>query len=253
MPVDRIPRIIPVLDLMDGHVVRGQGGERHGYRPIVSALCRSSDPVTVAQVLVDHCAASELYVADLDALTGGAAQAAVLRDLLGALPVATELWVDGGFGDPDDAAALIDALGPAGSRVVPVYGSESLRSRAALARCFGRGAANAVLSLDRKGGERLDPADCWDAPELWPQRLVVMTLERVGSGQGPDLQVLARVRERVREKAREQAREQAPSTTLVGAGGIRSIDDLRRAGAAGAAAWLVASALHDLQIPRIAR
>ena len=241
MNSNRSPRIIPVLDLMEGRVVRGKGGERHGYRPIVSALCRSSDPLTVAQVLLDHCAACELYVADLDALTGGAPQAALLRELLRTLPERTELWVDGGFGDPDAAAALINAVGPAGSRVVPVYGSESVCSRAALARCFDRGNANAVLSLDRKGGERLDPAGCWDVPELWPQRLVVMTLERVGSGQGPDLQVL------------EQVRHRAPSATLVGAGGLRSMADLQRAGEAGAAAWLVASALHDLQIPRIPR
>jgi uncharacterized protein related to proFAR isomerase len=40
---------------------------------------------------------------------------------------------------------------------------------------------------------------------------------------------------------------------LIGAGGIRSEDDLARAGAAGADAWLVASALHDLQLPRMPR
>jgi phosphoribosylformimino-5-aminoimidazole carboxamide ribotide isomerase len=45
----------------------------------------------------------------------------------------------------------------------------------------------------------------------------------------------------------------APATTLVGAGGVRRSEDLARAAAAGAGAWLVASALHDLQLPRQAR
>jgi phosphoribosylformimino-5-aminoimidazole carboxamide ribotide isomerase len=47
-----------------------------------------------------------------------------------------------------------------------------------------------------------------------------------------------------------QLHREAPATTLVGAGGVRSNDDLGRAQAAGAGAWLVASALHDLQLPR---
>jgi phosphoribosylformimino-5-aminoimidazole carboxamide ribotide isomerase len=38
---------------------------------------------------------------------------------------------------------------------------------------------------------------------------------------------------------------------LIGAGGLRSAADLALAQAAGAAAWLVASALHDLQIPPV--
>jgi phosphoribosylformimino-5-aminoimidazole carboxamide ribotide isomerase len=36
---------------------------------------------------------------------------------------------------------------------------------------------------------------------------------------------------------------------VIGAGGVRNAEDLRAAEAAGAAAWLVASALHDLALP----
>jgi phosphoribosylformimino-5-aminoimidazole carboxamide ribotide isomerase len=69
----------------------------------------------------------------------------------------------------------------------------------------------------------------------------VMTLERVGADAGPDLDTLREV----------QAR--SPSTALVGAGGIRDAADLDRAAAAGAWAWLVASALHDGRLPKVAR
>jgi phosphoribosylformimino-5-aminoimidazole carboxamide ribotide isomerase len=233
--------LIPVIDLLKGEVVRGVRGDRQAYRPIESALCASSEPVTVARILVDHCAARQLYVADLDALTGGGPQHAVLRELLVALPD-IELWLDAGFADADAAAALGAQLAPHSERIVPVFASESLRSRAALEDCRSRfGAAGAVLSLDRRDGQRLDPAGCWDAMSLWPQRVIVMTLERVGSGAGPDLETMAALR------------RQAPATTFVGAGGVRSADDLARAHAAGAGAWLVASALHDLQLPRRAR
>jgi phosphoribosylformimino-5-aminoimidazole carboxamide ribotide isomerase len=226
---------------LKGRVVRGVRGDRQAYRPIESALCASSEPVTVASILVDHCAARQLYVADLDALMGGRAQHEVLRALLVALPD-VELWLDAGFADADAAAALRAQLAPHSERIVPVFASESLRSRAALEECLRRfGAAGAVLSLDRRDGQRLDPAGCWDAAPLWPQRVIVMTLERVGSGAGPDLETMAALHQR------------APAAMLIGAGGVRSTADLARAQAAGAGAWLVASALHDLQLPRQAR
>lgn len=223
--------LIPVIDLMRGQVVRAVRGERQSYRPIVSKLCAGSDPLEMARALCRHCASSRLYVADLDALTGGVAQADVLRDLLQTLP-ALQLWLDAGFADADAAAELLERIGAPTGRVVPVFGSESLRSLDALRAAFEPPRAG-VLSLDRRGGQRLDPAGCWDHPQLWPSRVIVMTLERVGADAGPDLDTLRDVRAR------------APQAELVGAGGIRHADDLVRARAAGAYAWLVASALHD--------
>ena len=236
--------LIPVIDLMQGQVVRAVRGDRQAYRPIVSQLCTGSDPLTMADALCEHCATRRLYVADLDALRGGPAQAAVLRALLQALPD-LELWLDAGFANATVADALRAELGTAGARVVPVFGSESLASRAELERCF-RGpigsdagaVTDAVLSLDRRDGQRLDAAGCWEAPALWPQRVIVMTLERVGSGAGPDLETLADVLLK------------SPSTFIVGAGGIRDQRDLALARDAGAGAWLVASALHDGRLPR---
>ena len=240
-------KLIPVIDLMQGQVVRAVRGNRQGYRPIESRLCASSDPVTVAKILGEHCAARQLYVADIDALLGQPAQVAVLRALLRSLP-ALELWLDAGFANAAAAEALLAGLGAAAQRVVPVFGSESLASRGDLQRCFAGGATReagtdsnpddtrrcgAVLSLDRRDGQRLDAAGCWDAPALWPRRVIVMTLERVGSDAGPDLDTLAAVRLK------------SPGSFIVGAGGIRNHDDLARAQAAGADAGLVASALHD--------
>jgi len=237
--------LIPVIDLMHGQVVRAVRGNRQSYRPIESTLCTGSDPVHVATVLCAHCASRQLYVADLDALLGRGRQLPVLHALLRALPD-VEIWLDAGFSDADGAKVLRSALGKDGERVVPVFGSESLASRTELQRCFsGRpsaaGAADrsGVLSLDRRDGQRLDAAGCWDAPELWPQRVIVMTLERVGSDAGPDLDTLADVRRK------------SPSILAIGAGGIRDQRDLDRAGQIGAGAWLVASALHDGRLARV--
>ena len=227
--------LIPVIDLMQGQVVRAQRGQRASYRPIVSTLCASAEPAAVARALATHCDARQLYVADLDALQGRAAQIGALREIVRALP-GVEIWLDAGFVDAADATALQQQLGDNAERVVSVFGSESLRSRQALESCF-EASPHAVLSLDRRDGRHLDAAGCWALPALWPLRVIVMTLERVGADAGPDLDTLRSV----------QAR--APKAALIGAGGIRDAADLDRARAAGAAAWLVASALHDGRLP----
>lgn len=223
--------VVPVIDLLHGRVVRARRGARGDYQSIESALCRSADPVRVAEGLCEHCATDLLYVADLDALQGGAAQVGVLRALLRDAP-ARRLWVDAGFHGHCDVDRLLGALGADAARVTPVFASESLPSVEALAQCLGR-APDAPLSLDRRAGAALDPAALWSAPARWPPRLIVMTLDRVGSADGPDLATLAAVR------------ALAPRAQLFGAGGVRGAADLEAAAAAGADGWLVASALHD--------
>jgi phosphoribosylformimino-5-aminoimidazole carboxamide ribotide isomerase len=222
-------KLIPVIDLAGGVVVRAVRGERERYRPIESRLVSSCEPVAVARRLLEYAAADTLYVADLDAIRGGAPQAAALRALRDALPDCA-LWLDAGFARAADGAALC-----AGLDAVPVYGSESLADAAELQRLRER--ADALLSLDQRAGSPLDPAGCFARPELWPQRVIVMTLDRVGSASGPDLETFARVR------------ALAGTRALIGAGGVRSAADLAAAAAAGAHAWLVASALHDLALP----
>lgn len=227
--------IIPVIDLQAGTVVRAVRGERQNYKPVVSALCEGSQPPTVARALLAHTSSKRLYIADLDALQQRPAQTAALRALLQALPDLDELWLDAGFADVAAAHALREAFGADAGRVRPVFGSESLRSREDLAACLVDG--RAALSLDRRDGRRLDTAGCWDTPELWPRRVIVMTLERVGSDAGPDLATIADVR-----------RKAAPGAMVIGAGGIRDAADLDAAAAAGADAWLVASALHERRL-----
>lgn len=227
-------QVIPVIDLLAGQVVRAVQGNRSAYRPVRSELCDGSEPLVVARALLDFTASETLYIADLDALNGGALQAGVLAALLSALPQ-TAIWLDGGFRGAAEFAALAASLGIAARRVTPVFGSESLATADAARDCFAdpRGA---ILSLDRRGDQLLDPAACWTSDALWPDRVIVMTLERVGAFAGPDLDTLAAIRRR------------APRASLIGAGGIRDEADLEAAAAAGADAWLVASALHDRRL-----
>jgi len=222
-------KLVPVIDLASGAVVRAVRGERERYRPIVSRLCKGHDPADIAIALANYCAADTLYIADLDAIRGGAVQHDALARIASAVPGCT-LWLDAGFARMSDAAAFIGA-----GRIEPVFGSESLVSSAELTLLRGR--IDVLLSLDQRGGQPMDPAGCWLRDDCWPSRVIVMTLDRVGAGTGPDLTTLAAVRER------------AGGRELIGAGGVRNASDLQTAQEAGAAAWLVASAIHALAIP----
>lgn len=229
--MDQALKIVPVLDVQGGQVVRAQRGERSAYRPIISALATGSEPRVLARALLAAAGdAQRMYLADLDAIQGRAVQTETIAALLAALPQLT-LWLDAGFADVPQARALRASLGAAGTRVRPVYGSESVASSAALARIADD--ADAILSLDSRAAQPLDPAGCWQQPALWPRCVIVMTLDRVGAGLGPDLGVF------------ERLRRAAPDREWVGAGGLRNAADCVAAAAAGASAWLVASALHD--------
>jgi len=91
-----------------------------------------------------------------------------------------------------------------------------------------------VLSLDFiaedfKGPESLlaDPA------RYWPERVLAMNLRRVGSDVGPDLALITALAAK------------SPACEVYAAGGVRSVEDLQRVAATGAAGALIATALHD--------
>lgn len=231
--------VVPVLDLQAGRVVRAVRGERGHYRPMASTLAPGHDPVTLARALLAHpaCQAAQpvLYVADLDGILGRGVQHGLLRALTQALAAdwpGLSLWLDGGFADAAAATAAAQAIQPAeGVALRPVHGSESIQRIGDLGALGTQ--PDAILSLDCRQQRALDPAGCWARADLWPATLIVMTLDRVGADAGPDLHTFGAVRDR------------APGRRLIGAGGVRQASDLREAAAAGAHAWLVASALHD--------
>lgn len=217
-------RLVAVLDLMDGQVVRAVRGERARYAPICSALCPGSAPLALAEALLALHPFHALYVADLDAILRRGHNRAALQALRQSFP-ALELWVDSGIAD----AAALRAWQSLGLGR-PVLGSESLADAEPLRRAA---AARALLSLDFRGGAALDPGGIAAAPELWPPEVIVMSLDRVGSGAGPDRGRLA------------ECRRQAPDRVFYAAGGVRNAADIAALAAAGAAGVLLASSLHD--------
>jgi len=126
------------------------------------------------------------------------ARAIIARTLwrLAAATTSVAFWVDGGFTDLTAAEPL---LRPG---IVPVFGSETLAAPPRSRRFSPRSAPTAyVLSLDYRGGALLGGPEVERRVELWPSRLILMTLDRVGTGGGPDIAALRRLRERAAPRA----------------------------------------------------
>jgi len=218
--------IIPVLDLQHGKVVRARAGDRANYQAIVTPLSPTSEAADVLRGLTGLAPFSTVYIADLDAITGGGSHGAVLRKLAAATPD-IEFWIDGGFASVEAARAAL----PAG--MIPVFGSESLAGVEELeAARKNFGAGGLVLSLDYRAGAFMGPQEIERRVELWPSRVILMTLDRVGTGEGPDLDALASLVERAGGRA------------VFAAGGVRGEEDLAHLQEIGVAGVLVATALH---------
>jgi len=218
-------QIVPVIDLRGGEVVRAVEGRRAAYRPIVTPLARTSAPRDVVAGFLRLHPFDAVYVADLDAIEGRGDHRAAVAELAEAFPD-LRFWVDGGARDAGQARDWL-ALEQADL----VIGSESLASAQALRDLAGE--PRLLLSLDFRGEEFLGPAELLDRPALWPRRVIVMTLARVGAMGGPDMERLRAVAAR------------APGRRLYAAGGLRDARDLAALGAVGAVGALVASALHN--------
>src|SRR5262249_9370008 len=161
-------RILPVLDLMHGRIVRGVGGRRHEYRPIQSRLVRSAEPLDVARALRDHFGLTEFYLADLDAI---AAAAPALATYAALQADGFTLLADAGLRRASDADPLL-AAGVSGL----VAGLETLDGPATLGDLVRRvGPARLVFSLDLHDGRPLaaptwPPAAPWSIPPRPPPR-----------------------------------------------------------------------------------
>ncbi|MFC3693594.1 HisA/HisF-related TIM barrel protein [Chenggangzhangella methanolivorans] len=217
--------VIPVIDLMGGEVVHARRGERGSYQPIRSGLVDGSGPLAIAGALMKLAPFRRLYVADIDAIRGGRGHDHAVAALAAAYPD-LELWIDRGAADVEDLFERREA-----GEGVAVIGSESFEDARTLGHALK--ASQGVLSLDHDASGPIGPAAVHDDPSLWPEKIIVMTLGRVGADSGPDFERLQSVVSR------------ADGRAVYAAGGVRGIEDLRALQGIGVAGALVASALHD--------
>jgi len=219
-------KIIPVIDLKDGLVVHAKQGQRDDYRPIHTALCQSSALLEVLQAFLSLAEFDTFYVADLNAITGTGNHCVQLLSIMAQFPTIT-FWVDAGR-----LAELTMTELP--KNWLPVLGSESFNNQNlteldALNKNF-------ILSLDFLKDRMLGADALFNDTKQWPKTVIVMTLDRVGSLQGPNLKKLAGYATKY------------PDKSFVAAGSVRDMADLAALQNSGINHALIASALHSGQI-----
>lgn len=239
--------VVPVLDLQSGQVVRGVAGRRHEYRPVQSLLCDDARPASVATAFVERLGLDTAYVADLDAIAGGEPAFDAYRTLC---ECGLRLWIDAGTGDARRAREMAEFANACAGIAGIVAGLESLPDLAALREAFATvGPERFIFSLDLKHGRPWTSSRGWQgrsaeqigeaALALGARKMIVLDIAQVGGNAGvADNPFVATLRERW------------PDVTLIGGGGVRGREDLRKLAAAEFDAALVATALHNGQLTK---
>jgi phosphoribosylformimino-5-aminoimidazole carboxamide ribotide isomerase len=222
--------LVPAVDLLGAEAVRLVQGA------FDRVAVRAGDPGALVRAFAAR-RPPRIHLVDLAAARSGGVRPATVRGLVeaaGAVPVQAA----GGVRSPADAEALLDA--GAARVVVGTAAFAAKDAPAAFAAALGerlvvavdvRAGAVAVAGWEQSSGVAVDEAvdRCREAGVV---RLMCTAVERDGTLAGPDLDLLAHVRERF-------------GGPVLAAGGVRSRDDLDALAALGLEGAVVGRALLD--------
>jgi phosphoribosylformimino-5-aminoimidazole carboxamide ribotide isomerase len=169
-----------------------------------------------------------LYIADLDAIETGQAQTTLYQTLAIQFPQLS-IWLDSGI-QHEAQLSSFKAL----ANIYPVLGSETLDDLSLLKNKDWR--QRLILSLDRRKQQFMGKPELLSNTELWPENVIMMSLDHVGSNTGPDLDWF------------QLLQSAKADVNWFIAGGIRNEQDLEQVKQNGGAGVLIASALHTGQI-----
>lgn len=228
--------VLPVIDLLNGIVVRGVAGQRSQYQPLKSTLTTSTLPLDVARSLRSSFGFIQFYLADLDAILHERPNWDGYRKLI---DDGFELLIDAGIRDVEQSLR-VRRMG-----AEPIIGLELCPSPDVLAKIVAANEGRITFSLDLMNGRPIlcNNAKGWRDTPLEVARqsiaagvtsMIVLDLSDVGTSSGGRTEPLCR-----------SLANEFPDLCLICGGGVRGPDDLKNFHAAGASGMLVASALHD--------
>jgi phosphoribosylformimino-5-aminoimidazole carboxamide ribotide isomerase len=231
-------KVIPVIDILNGVAVHAVRGKRKEYMPLKSVLCQSSVPLDVAYAF-RNIGFSELYVADLDAITRQTPNYQIIQEI--ANLTGLKLMVDAGLTSLEEAKKILACHA---SKVI--IGTETLNSKTFVSQAIQTlGSSRVMVSLDLKGEKVLvklgfdgcKNAMCLlkDFEGMGVSEFIVLDLSRVGSGEGVNVSFLKDIIKSL-------------SAHIYVGGGVRSIADLVELKNLGIHSVLLATALHEGKI-----
>ena len=220
--------IIPVIDLKDGLVVAARQGKRQTYRPLATPLCPEPDILAVSRAYLSLFPFRTFYIADLNAIENNGDNRALIIRLL-ETHGDISLWIDAGLGPFMYENSMLFR-----DRVSIILGSETGISAEQLDNYKRK--SDFILSLDYAGTRLLGDMDLLEDPAPLPQRVIIMSLQRVGSDSGPDLERINSLVDKLHGKQ------------VYAGGGVRNTEDLRLLATHGIHGALIATALHNKTI-----
>jgi phosphoribosylformimino-5-aminoimidazole carboxamide ribotide isomerase len=224
--------VIPAIDILGGQCVRLVRGDYSN--PTVY----SDDPVDVAASFADA-GAERIHVVDLDAARGSGENHALIEKIVRRDDV--KVQVAGGVRTEDHLERLLAA-----GALAVVMGTAAVREPRLLERCARKHAGQVLAALDVRGDQasvrgwtESEPLRIGSLLARWdvlPLGGVILTsIERDGTLEGPDLKTLKRVRAMT-------------GLPIQYSGGIASVDEIRSVAQAGAAGVILGKALYEGRI-----
>jgi phosphoribosylformimino-5-aminoimidazole carboxamide ribotide isomerase len=217
--------IIPVIDLSRGLVVHAKQGLRKSYQPITSVLSSSAEPETVLSSFLELYPFKKIYIADLDAIQQTGSHRELILNLASHFKQC-EFWIDTGINAIQDKQT-----GYLQDNVKLVLGSENKLPKESLSALLNKN-PETILSLDFNETELIENPYLLEDSSIWPEHIICMMLNRVGSNEGVDIEHLEKIIKLARNKS------------VYAAGGVRHKDDLAQLKLSGAKGVLLATALH---------
>ena len=203
-------------------------GQRNRYRKINSLLSSTADLNSVIDGMLSTASFKTIYIADLDSIQNHQLKISIWRQLCRRYSQ-IEFWLDLGA-----YAHCWQRLFTQQANARPVLGSESYATSRQLAESLHElKAFNPLISIDIKNEKILGPKRLLKEFKYWPSQVIILSLHRVGSQQGPDFKALNKVSPYLR------------ASSLIYGGGIRNIEDIQALQAFHVSAVMLASSLHD--------
>ena len=218
--------IIPVIDIRQGQVVHAVEGQRQNYRPLKTSLSASIFPENIVQAFINTFPFQTIYIADLDAIEGGSNNDILIEQLHDKFK-SLDFWVDQGI----SSATNLNNL----PRWKHVIGSETNILPETINEIITL-APDVILSLDFQTNAFMGNQDLLQETKLWPERIIIMSLARVGSNSGPDYELASSLK------------NITGGRKIYVAGGVRNEADLQALNDMGIEGVLIATALHTQQI-----
>jgi len=217
-------KVIPAIDIKNNYVVRASQSNRENYKPIKSMLVKGSKPVDIVSALLKTYAFNTVYIADLDSIISKNINLSIVRQLCERFPL-IKFWVDYGITSTEDFGHSEDI-----KNMTPVVGTETLDNTGVLVR---RNKSEYLLSLDFSDEKLLGPSSILSKADLFPEKVIVMCLHRIGGAQGPDYSLLRKICRKLTQ------------SQVIASGGVRNLEDLSKLEKIGIKQVIASTVLHN--------